>query len=103
MTRRTLARALSDVIVRPCNRSSPMPLSTIGIIGAGTMGSGIAQVSATAGLNVILVDVTAAAIDKGVAIIVRNLARLVAKGKMSATEKDAAVGRITRSIAYDDL
>jgi 3-hydroxybutyryl-CoA dehydrogenase len=80
-----------------------MPLSTIGIIGAGTMGSGIAQVSATAGLNVILVDVTAAAIDKGVAIIVRNLDRLVAKGKMSATEKDAALGRITRSIAYDDL
>jgi 3-hydroxybutyryl-CoA dehydrogenase len=80
-----------------------MPLSTIGIIGAGTMGSGIAQVSATAGLNVILVDVTAAAVDKGVATVVRNLDRLVAKGKMSATEKDAAVGRITRSIAYDAL
>jgi 3-hydroxybutyryl-CoA dehydrogenase len=80
-----------------------MPLSIIGIIGAGTMGSGIAQVSATAGLTVILVDVTAAAVDKGVAIVVRNLDRLVAKGKMSATEKDAAVGRITRSIAYDAL
>jgi len=80
-----------------------MPLSIIGIIGAGTMGSGIAQVSATAGLTVILVDVTAAAVDKGVATVVRNLDRLVAKGKMSATEKDAAVGRITRSIAYDAL
>jgi 3-hydroxybutyryl-CoA dehydrogenase len=80
-----------------------MPIRTVGIIGAGTMGSGIAQVSAAAGLNAILVDLSEAAVDKGVATVVRNLDRLVAKGKMSATEKDSAVGRITRSIAYDAL
>ncbi len=80
-----------------------MPVRTIGIIGAGTMGSGIAQVSATAGFKIILVDVTGAAVDKGVATVVRNLDRLVAKGKMSAAEKDAAVGRITGSTAYDAL
>jgi len=80
-----------------------MPVRTIGIIGAGTMGSGIAQVSAAAGLNAILVDLNEAAVDKGIATIVRNLDRLVAKGKMSATEKDSAVARITRSIAYDAL
>ncbi len=80
-----------------------MPVSTIGVIGAGTMGSGIAQVSATAGLNAILVDVSEAAVDKGVATVTRNLDRLVAKGKLSAAEKGAAVGRITRSIAYDAL
>ena len=80
-----------------------MPVSTIGVIGAGTMGSGIAQVAATAGLNAVLIDVSEAAVDKGVATVVRNLDRLVAKGKMSAAEKGAAVGRITRSIAYDPL
>ncbi len=80
-----------------------MPVRTIGIIGAGTMGSGIAQVSAAAGLNAILVDLNEAAVDKGIATVVRNLDRLVAKGKMSATEKDSAVARITRSIAYDAL
>ena len=80
-----------------------MPVSTIGVIGAGTMGSGIAQVAAAAGLNAILIDVSEAAVDKGVATVVRNLDRLVAKGKLSAAEKGAAVGRITRSIAYDPL
>jgi 3-hydroxybutyryl-CoA dehydrogenase len=80
-----------------------MPVSTIGVIGAGTMGSGIAQVSATAGLNAVLIDVSEAAVDKGVATVARNLDRLVAKGKMSVAEKGAAVGRITRSIAYDAL
>jgi 3-hydroxybutyryl-CoA dehydrogenase len=80
-----------------------MPVRTIGIIGAGTMGGGIAEVSATAGLNVILVDVNEAAVDKGVATVMRNLDRLVAKGKTSAMENDTAVTRITRSTAYDAL
>jgi 3-hydroxybutyryl-CoA dehydrogenase len=80
-----------------------MPVRTIGIIGAGTMGSGIAQVSVTAGLDVILVDVSEAAVDKGAATVMRNLDRLVVKGKMSAMETDAAVARITRSTAYDAL
>jgi len=80
-----------------------MPVRTIGIIGAGTMGSGIAQVATAAGLNAVLVDVSEAAVDKGVAIVARNLDRLVAKGKMSATDKDAALDRITRSTAYDAL
>ena len=80
-----------------------MPIRTIGIIGAGTMGSGIAQISATAGLTVILVDVSEAAVDKGLATITRNFDRLVIKGKMSAAEKDAALGRINRSKNYDVL
>jgi len=80
-----------------------MLVRTIGIIGAGTMGSGIAQVSASAGYSVILIDVSEDAVDMGVAAIARNLDRLVAKGKMSATERDAAVRRISRSTAYDAL
>ncbi len=80
-----------------------MPVRTIGIIGAGTMGSGIAQVSATAGLNVILTDISAAVVEKSAATVARNLDRLVAKEKMSTAEKDAALGRITRSTTYDAL
>src|SRR5260221_5095666 len=96
---RRVERDLSD----PGTRSEPMPIRTIGIIGAGTMGSGIAQISATAGLTVILVDVSEAAVDKGLATITRNFDRLVIKGKMSAAEKDAALGRINRSKNYDVL
>jgi 3-hydroxybutyryl-CoA dehydrogenase len=80
-----------------------MPIRIVGIVGAGTMGSGIAQVLAIAGLNVTLIDVSEAALDKGVATLVHNLDRLVDKGKMSATERDSAVGRIARSIAYEAL
>ena len=80
-----------------------MLIRTIGVIGAGTMGSGIAQISATAGLNVVLVDVSEVAVEKGVATVARNLDRLVAKGRMSPLEKDAAVGRIARSTALDAL
>jgi 3-hydroxybutyryl-CoA dehydrogenase len=80
-----------------------MPVRSIGIVGAGTMGSGIAQISATTGLDVVLVDVSEAAVDKGVATVARNLDRLVAKGKMPQTEKDAALGRIARSTALDAL
>ena len=80
-----------------------MPVHTIEIIGAGTMGNGIAQVSATAGFNTILVDVSDAAVDRGVETVARNLDQLVVKGKMSVTDKNAAVGRITPSISYDTL
>jgi 3-hydroxybutyryl-CoA dehydrogenase len=80
-----------------------MPVRTIGIIGAGTMGRGVTQVAATAGLDVVLVDVSEAALDGGVTTVLRDLDRLVANGKLSATDKDAAVGRITRSVGYDAL
>jgi len=80
-----------------------MPIRTVGIIGAGTMGSGIAQVAATAGLDVILIDVSVAAIDKGLAAVARNLDRVIAKGKMSGTDKDAALKRIARSTSLADL
>src|SRR5260221_8338892 len=84
-------------------RSEPMPVRTIGIIGAGTMGSGIAEVWATARLSVILVDVSEATVNSGIVTVARNLDRLVAKGKMSAAEQHAALGCITLSTAYDAL
>ncbi|HUK09472.1 MAG TPA: 3-hydroxybutyryl-CoA dehydrogenase [Stellaceae bacterium] len=80
-----------------------MSIRTIGIIGAGTMGSGIAQVCAAAALDVILTDVDAARVEKGVAAVDRNLDRLVAKNKLSAADKEAALARIQRSTNYDAL
>jgi 3-hydroxybutyryl-CoA dehydrogenase len=80
-----------------------MPVRTVGIIGIGTMGSGIALVSALASLNVILVDISEAALDKGLAVVARDLDRLVVKEKLSTTEKDAALGRISRSVDYSAL
>jgi 3-hydroxybutyryl-CoA dehydrogenase len=80
-----------------------MPVRTIGVIGAGTMGSGIAQVAAVAGLDVVLVDNSEAALEKGLASVMRNLDRLVAKERLTATDKGAAIKRITRSVGYNSL
>ncbi len=80
-----------------------MPVRTIGVIGAGTMGSGIAQAAATKGLDVTLIDVSDAAVGKGVDAVEMRLARMVAKGKMSASEQEAALRRIHGTTAYADL
>ncbi len=71
-----------------------MEIRNFGVVGAGTMGNGIAQVAAQAGLDVTLVDIAPAALDKGLAAIDKSLERLVAKGKLAAADRDAARGRI---------
>lgn len=71
-----------------------MGIQTIGIVGAGQMGSGIAQVCALAGLNVIMRDINDAAVQRGVNGISSLLERAVSKGKMTAEDKTAALGRI---------
>lgn len=80
-----------------------MQVGTVGVIGAGTMGSGIAQVCASAGLDVILTDVKNAMVEKGLVTITGNLDRLVAKSKCTAADKEAAVARIKCSTSYDSL
>ena len=80
-----------------------MTVSTIGIVSAGVMGSGIAQVAATKGLNVALVDVSEAAVRNGVEAIDGRLARLVEKGKMTPAQKATALGRIKGTTSYEDL
>jgi len=80
-----------------------VPVCIIGIVGAGTMGTGIAQVSAVAGLDVILTDVTVSATEKGVATVAQNLDRIVAKEKITPAERDAALQRITRASGYNAL
>ncbi len=69
-------------------------LHRIGIIGAGTMGNGIAQVFAQAGYQVRLVDAVAPALDRAKAAIQKSLGKFVEKGKMTAADRDAAIGRL---------
>jgi len=80
-----------------------MAASTIGVIGAGIMGSGIAQLAASKGLNVILVDVNDSAVKKGIEGVNERLARLVSKGKVTTSDKETALQRIKGSVAYDEL
>jgi 3-hydroxybutyryl-CoA dehydrogenase len=67
------------------------------------MGSGIAQVAATNGINVLLLDVNKKAVKQGIDAVESRLTRVVAKGKMTAAEKDAAVRRIKGTTAYESL
>ncbi|MGB5905422.1 MAG: 3-hydroxybutyryl-CoA dehydrogenase [Xanthobacteraceae bacterium] len=70
-------------------------IETVGIIGAGTMGNGIAQVCAAAGLNVVMTDISDAAVARGTSVIEKSLERLVNKQKMSEADRSAALKRIT--------
>jgi 3-hydroxybutyryl-CoA dehydrogenase len=75
-------------------------MQTVGIVGAGTMGNGIAQVCAVAGFDVVMVDINDEALNKGLATLTKSLARLVEKGKIEASARDAAVSRIALSTEY---
>ena len=77
-------------------------MKTIMVIGAGQMGGGIAQVAAQAGYSVILNDIKDEFVMRGFGIITKNLSRSVEKGRLSAEDKDAILGRITKSISLKD-
>ena len=79
------------------------PIRTVGIIGAGTMGNGIAQACATSGVDVVMVDISDAAVAKGLATVAGSLDRLIKKDKITAADKDAALARIKTSTDYADL
>jgi 3-hydroxybutyryl-CoA dehydrogenase len=80
-----------------------MTVRTFGVIGAGQMGNGIAQVAAASGLNVIMNDIKEDFVQKGLANIAKILSRNVEKGKMSAEEKSAILGRIKGSVSIEDM
>jgi 3-hydroxybutyryl-CoA dehydrogenase len=80
-----------------------MEIKTIGIVGAGQMGAGIAQVAAVAGYHVILNDIKQEFIDRGMAGIQKSLGKFVEKGKMDAAAKDAALGRIKTTLDLADM
>lgn len=80
-----------------------MTSRNIGVVGAGTMGNGIAQVFAQAGFNVILTDVSQAALDRGLAAISSSLSRLVKKGVFNDNEAVSVLSRIRGSTVLAEL
>lgn len=79
-----------------------MEISRIAVIGAGQMGSGIAQVAAQAGLDVVLIDVVEGAAEKGKARIGAQLEKAVARGKLAAEERDAILARLSTGTKVED-
>ena len=80
-----------------------MDVRTVGVIGAGQMGNGIAHVFAMSGYEVLLTDISQKALDDAIALIDRNIERQVAKGKVSAEDKVAALGRLRTTLKLTDL
>jgi 3-hydroxybutyryl-CoA dehydrogenase len=78
-------------------------IKTIGVVGAGTMGSGIAQVFAQAGFSVRLIDVAQPLLDRARGAVEKSLAKFVDKGTLSAADRDQALGRLQTAIALDAL
>ena len=80
-----------------------LTLKKIGVVGAGTMGNGIAQVFAQAGFDVRLVDASSGALDRARATIEKSLAKLVEKGRLASDERDAALAHLTTGVNIDTL
>jgi 3-hydroxybutyryl-CoA dehydrogenase len=78
----------------------PAAISTVGIVGAGQMGNGIAHVVALAGLDVKLLDAKPEAVQKAIATVGKNLDRQLGKGAITAAQKDAALSRISAAADY---
>ncbi|HUK68445.1 MAG TPA: 3-hydroxybutyryl-CoA dehydrogenase [Streptosporangiaceae bacterium] len=78
-------------------------IHTVGMVGLGTMGSGIAEVLARSGINVIAVDVDEVALDRGRAALTRSTDRAVSRGKLSPQERDALLGRVAFAVGLDAL
>lgn len=80
-----------------------MVVKKVGVIGCGLMGHGIAQVAAQAGCEVVVREAEQGALDKGLARIRKSLDKLVSKEKLTQTDADAAIGRITGTLELSDL
>lgn len=80
-----------------------MTILTVGVVGAGQMGNGIAHVFALSGYDVLLNDVAPESLDRALGVIGKNLDRQVHRGKISAEERAAALGRIRTTLTIADL
>ncbi|MBL8472042.1 MAG: 3-hydroxybutyryl-CoA dehydrogenase [Rhodocyclaceae bacterium] len=80
-----------------------MDIKKVGVVGAGTMGNGIAQVFAVAGFEVLLTDISAAALERATNTISGSLDRLIKKDKMTADQKAAAMARISATTEFGAL
>ena len=78
-------------------------IKTVGVVGAGTMGNGIAQVFAQSGFSVTLVDIAQPMLDRARASIEKSLAKFVERNRMSAADRDAALGRLSTATSVDRL
>ena len=80
-----------------------MAIQSVGVVGAGQMGNGIAHVFALAGFDVLMTDISRESLDKAVALIGRNLDRQVSRGKITEDDKAAALDRIKTTMTLTDL
>ena len=79
------------------------PVKSVAVIGAGTMGGGIAMNFANAGIPVTVLETTQAALDKGLGVVRKNYESTLKKGRLTAEEFDRRLGRITGTLSYDDI
>jgi 3-hydroxybutyryl-CoA dehydrogenase len=80
-----------------------MEIKTIGVVGAGQMGNGIAQVAAQSGLRVVMSDIEDSFVQKGLGTISKNLNRMVEKGKIPSEKRDEIMGRIKGTVQVKDM
>ncbi|WP_337843743.1 3-hydroxybutyryl-CoA dehydrogenase [Thermus sp.] len=80
-----------------------MEIRTVGVVGAGQMGSGIAQVAAQAGYQVVLVDVSESALERALSAIRRSLGKFLEKGRIAQEDLEATLGRIRTGLRLEDL
>jgi len=80
-----------------------MEIKTVGVVGAGQMGNGIAQVAAHSGFRVVMSDIADSFVQKGLATISKNLDRMVEKGKIPSQKKDEMMGRIKGTVQLKDM
>jgi 3-hydroxybutyryl-CoA dehydrogenase len=80
-----------------------MEIKTVGVVGAGQMGNGIAQVAAHAGFQVVMSDIADSFVQKGLATISKNLDRMVEKGKIPSQKRDEILGRIKGTIKIGEM
>lgn len=95
------------LIERPYDKTeedfTEMEIRTIGVVGAGQMGSGIAQVAASSGLSVVMSDIKEAFVEKGISAIEKNLGRMVKKEKISQEDQKAVLGRIDGTTSIKNM
>lgn len=80
-----------------------MQINKVGVVGAGTMGNGIAQVCATVGLSVVMLDIDQQSLTRGLATVTDSLERLVRKGQLSPAQRETALQKIKCTTDYVDL
>lgn len=81
----------------------PVSINKVGVVGAGTMGNGIAQVCAAAGLDVVMLDLDQKALERGVTTVASSLDRMIQKGKLTPADRESTLERIATTTDYADL